>query len=134
MPESDDDIERVEWVELYNPSGAAVSLDGWFLEDAIAVAMLPDVDLEAGGTAVVVGANTDLTVPAGEMLIVLDSARIGTGLRNAGDRVALIDPYGVRRDAVSWGDVRTPFFVERPGGHTVDRAQQVGAACGSPTG
>ena len=56
-PESDDDIERVEWVELHNPSGAAVSLDGWFLEDAIAVAMLPDVDLEAGGTAVVVGAE-----------------------------------------------------------------------------
>ena len=76
--------------------------------------MLPDVELEAGGTAVVVGANTELAVPAGEMLIVLDSARIGTGLRNAGDRVALIDPFGARRDAVSWGDVRIPFFVSVP--------------------
>ena len=36
-PESDDDFGRVEWVELHNPSGASVSLDGWFLEDAIAV-------------------------------------------------------------------------------------------------
>ena len=44
----------------------------------------------------------------------LDSARIGTGLRNAGDRVALVDPFGARRDAVSWGDVRIPFFVSVP--------------------
>ena len=89
--------------------------------------MLPDVELEAGATAVVIGANTELAVPAGEMLIVLDSARIGTGLRNAGDRVALIDPFGVRRDAVSWGDVRTPFFVEVPAaGQSIARTESGG--------
>ena len=125
--ESDDDLERVEWVELHNLWDRPVSLDGWFLEDAISVAMLPDVVLAAGASVVVIGANADLAVPAGEMLIVLDSARIGTGLRNAGDRVALIDPFGARRDAVSWGDVRTPFFVEvLAATHSITRTESGG--------
>ena len=107
-------IERVEWVELHNPSHQAVSLDGWFIEDSTTAALLPDVELGAGESVLVVGGRTEVTVPAGEMLIVLDTTRIGNGLRNAGDRVALVDPFGTRHDAVSWGDQRVPSALSEP--------------------
>ena len=53
-------------------------------------------------------------MPAGRLLIVLDTARIGNGLRNGGDRVALVDPYGQRHDAVSWGDHFVPWALLAP--------------------
>ena len=103
-----------EWLEIHNPDPHPVNLGGWTVEDAQAIAPLPDLELPPNGTALVVGRSADLAVPAGQTLIVLDSSNIGTGLRNAGDRVALVDPYGVRHDAVSWGDVRRPRFIDPP--------------------
>ena len=106
--------ESHEWVEIHNLEAAPVNLKDWILEDAQAIARLPDFELQPGATVLVVGSSSDIVVPAGESLIILESAEIGTGLRNAGDRVALINPYGVRHDAVSWGDVRSPRFSEPP--------------------
>ncbi len=108
-------VGDVEWVELHNPSNEPVSLDGWFLEDSDAFSLLPNVEIAGGGVVVVIGHGTEFVAPAGRTLIRLDSARIGNGLRNPGDRVALIDPYGTRHDAVSWGDRYIPFALPTPG-------------------
>jgi len=106
--------ESHEWIEIHNLERHPVNLDGWIIEDAQSIAPLPDIELPAGGAVLVAGSAADIEVPAGKTLIILDRPRIGTGLRNAGDRVALINPYGVRYDAVSWGDVRWPRASEPP--------------------
>ena len=103
-----------EWVEIHNPERWTVHMNGWTIEDSQAIASLPDISIAGGDSVVVVGRSAIVAVPPGKTLIILDTARIGTGLRNAGDRVALVDPYGVRYDAVSWGDVRTPQHMESP--------------------
>lgn len=107
-------IESHEWVEIHNAEAHAVDLGGWIIEDSQAIARLPDVAIPANSSVIVVGRSTNLKIPAGKMAIVLESTRIGTGLRNAGDRIALVNPYGVRYDAVSWGDVRTPRHMDPP--------------------
>ena len=106
--------ESHEWIEIHNLERYAVSLNGWTIEDSQAIAALPDFDIAAGATVLVVGSDAGIVVPAGETLIKLDIPRLGSGLRNAGDRVALINPYGVRHDAVSWGDQRWPRFIDAP--------------------
>ena len=107
-------INSNEWIEIYNLERYSVSLDGWTIEDSQAIARLPDVELEPGVAVVIVGSSADIVVPAGQTVVVLDSASIGTGLRNTGDRVALVNPYGVRYDAVSWGTVRSPRAIAPP--------------------
>lgn len=106
--------EVYEWVEIHNPQRWTVHLDGWTIEDSQAIASLPDIAIAGGDSVVVVGRSAVVAIPPGKMLVILDTARIGTGLRNAGDRVALVDPYGIRYDAVSWGDVRKPQQMEAP--------------------
>ncbi|MXX47950.1 MAG: lamin tail domain-containing protein [Chloroflexi bacterium] len=107
-------LESYEWIEIHNLERHPVNLDGWTIEDAQAIAPLPAFELQGGESVLVVGRAADISVPAGRSLIILESRNIGTGLRNAGDRVALINPYGVRYDAVSWGDVRWPRATEPP--------------------
>ena len=111
---SDVTTEAYEWVEIHNPQRWAVHLNGWTIEDSQAIASLPDISIAGGGSVVVVGRSAIFAVPAGKTLVILETARIGTGLRNAGDRVALVDPYGIRYDAVSWGDVRMPQHMDPP--------------------
>ncbi len=71
-----------EWIELYNPSGVAVNLAGYILDDLI-----------GGGT----GAYTiplDTIIPAGGFLL-LNQSTTGIALNNAGDDVNLIKPDGI---------------------------------------
>ncbi len=107
-------LEAHEWIEIHNLERYPVNLGGWTVEDAQAIAPLPAIEVPARGTVVVVGNSADLVVPANATLVILESPRIGSGLRNAGDRVALVNPYGVRHDAVSWGDVRSPRYSDPP--------------------
>lgn len=107
-------VEAHEWIEIHNLEPYPVNLAGWTVEDAQAIAPLPAIEVPPRGTVVVVGNSADIVVPANATLVILESPRIGSGLRNAGDRVALVNPYGVRHDAVSWGDVRSPRYSEPP--------------------
>lgn len=107
-------LETHEWIELRNLGRYPLNLGEWVIEDSQAIARLPELDLAPGMTVLVVGRSARVAVPAGKTLIILDTPRIGSGLRNAGDRVALVDPDGVRRDAVSWGDVRSPRHMDPP--------------------
>ena len=111
---TDSSTDSNEWVEIHNLERHPVSLEGWTIEDSQAIARLPDFEIEPGGAVLVVGSSADIAVPAGRSLVILESANIGTGLRDAGDRVALVNPLGVRHDAVSWGSVRTPRAIDPP--------------------
>ena len=111
---SESSTDSNEWVEIHNLEPYPVRLEGWTIEDSQAIARLPDFEIEPGGAVLVVGSSADVAVPAGRSLVILESANIGTGLRNTGDRVALVNPVGVRYDAVSWGSVRTPRAIEPP--------------------
>lgn len=106
--------EAHEWVEILNLGPYQVSLDGWIIEDAQAIARLPGYVINPGGVVLITGNSAEMRVPPGGTLIVLDTSAIGSGLRNSGDRVALVDPRGIRYDAVSWGDVQTPSHMDPP--------------------
>ena len=127
-------LAAAEWVEIFNPQAHAVSLDGWALEDAQAIEFLPDLTIAAGEAVIVVGSAVELELPAGRQLVVLEGPRIGSGLRNTGDRVALVDPFGVRHDAVSWGDIRQPkAFAAPDSGRSISRARLGGQRAGAPS-
>ncbi len=116
-----------EWVELYNPGPEAISLAGWRLADNTAEDVLPDVLLPPGGL-LVVAADADAfrtNVPdfRGRLVVVADG-RIGGGLANNGDRLALLDPTGAVVDALSYGNDATwldPPAPDVPAGHSLER-------------
>ena len=116
-------MNRFEWVELHNLGPGSINLRGWFIEDAQTIARLPAIELEADEVVLIVGDSAFPIVPGGRSLIMLETARIGSGLRNDGDRVALVNPDGVRHDAVSWGDVIHPqHFPEPEPGQSIGRS------------
>ena len=108
------DDYRHEWVEVHNLSDHPVRLEGWSIEDDLISSELPSVTLLAGEFAVIVGRASLLAAAPGTKLLILPTARIGSGLRNDGDRVSLIDPGGITRDVISWGDERRPYHFDAP--------------------
>ena len=78
-----------EFIELYNPSGAAVDLGGWRLDD-----------IDGGGTS-------PYTLPDGTVIeaggwLVVTAAESGVGLNDDGDTARLLRPDGSVADAVSY--------------------------------
>ncbi len=104
-----------EWVEIVNRSGAAVSLNGWQLEDNNATDSLPAFIVPAGAF-VVIAATIDAfaTGPRPPLLLLLSDGRIGNGLANSGDRLVLRDPSGTAIDGVSWGDDQSISILPAP--------------------
>ncbi|NOZ28797.1 MAG: hypothetical protein GXP39_12195 [Chloroflexi bacterium] len=116
-----------EWVELYNPGPGPISLAGWRLVDNTAEDVLPDVVLPAGGLLVVAA---DVEAFRGDFpdfdgaLIPMPDGRIGGGLANDGDRLALLDPAGAVVDALSYGDDAAWLAPPAPdvaAGHSLER-------------
>ena len=117
-----------EWVELYNPMGVPVNLDGWKLGDNSVVSdILPAFTLPPGQYLVVASMEavfrTENPGFTGN-LISLGSA-IGSGLNNSGDVVRLSSPGGVIIvDAMSFGGdttAFTPACPTVPEGHSLAR-------------
>lgn len=129
------DDHRHEWVEIQNVSDHAISLARWSIEDDTLSSELPRITLAPAEIALIVGSGSHVTAPPGATLIILESARIGSGLRNDGDRIALVDPSGITRDAMSWGDQRHPQYFESPeANHSIYRDRRGRQArCDSPT-
>ncbi len=105
---------RHEWVEIQNISNEPINLQGWSIEDDTISVPLPTITLEPGSFSLLVGHTSAHVAPLGATLVILETPRIGSGLRNDGDLVALVDPKGITRDMISWGDRYRPYHFDAP--------------------
>ncbi|HIC87978.1 MAG TPA: hypothetical protein EYP04_01025 [Anaerolineae bacterium] len=121
-----------EWLELYNRTAITLALTGWSLADNAASDPLPALELPPGGFAIVAAtaagfvANYPGLPPAGVPLVAMADGRIGNGLGNSGDVLALLDPAGRAIDALSWGDnhdVLDPPAPDVAAGHSLARIE-----------
>ncbi len=87
---ADEDGEFPDWVELYNPDGAAYSLEGHFLtddEDNLERWAFPDVEIPANGYLVVFASGKDRRDAEGEL-------HTNFGISGRGEYVALVAEDG----------------------------------------
>ncbi len=88
LADVDDDYR--DWIEIHNPTDAAVDLDGWYLtdeDDDLSMWEFPSVTLGAGGYLVVFASDKDRTDPAGEL-------HTNFKLSSSGEYLALVQPDG----------------------------------------
>jgi DNA/RNA endonuclease YhcR with UshA esterase domain len=100
-----------EWIELFNPTGASVSLSGWKLRDNRSEDALPEFILSPGHFLVVAASGTAFLAAYpgfGGNLVSIEGA-IGNGLANGGDQIVLLDSQGAQVDAMSYGSDSTVF-------------------------
>jgi hypothetical protein len=103
-----------EWVIVRNATTRKLHLVEWRLRDAKAETVLPTIDLR-GGEAVWIGASQAVrpdNVSAAQVITL--PGRIGNGLGNSGDSLALLDERGQAIDALSWGEDRSVFDPPAP--------------------
>ena len=94
-----------EWFEISNVGDEEVVLSGWTVRDALGHEdPLPEVTIPAGGS-VVIAAQADESLDADATI---EDGRIGNGLANASDAVALFDEHGEEVDRVAWGSDGVP--------------------------
>jgi len=96
-----------EWIELYNPLGNPVDISGWAIEDNNGTDVIPaSSPIPANGFAVITASSTTWDyweIPDDVVKIVLADGKIGNGLNNDADMLALKDDYGNIVDQMNWG-------------------------------
>ncbi|MFT7641368.1 MAG: hypothetical protein ACI9G1_003115, partial [Pirellulaceae bacterium] len=88
---SDDDGDKSDWIELYNPTAADLSLDGWYLTDKATDLrrwQLPNVVLAANQYLTVFASSKDRADPANALHTNFD-------LNGDGEFLALTQPDGI---------------------------------------
>ncbi|MEE8451771.1 MAG: lamin tail domain-containing protein, partial [Thermoguttaceae bacterium] len=87
---TDRDDEFSDWIEIYNPTAATESLDGWYLTDDdndLDKWQFPDVSIDSGKYLVVFASDKNLTDPAGEL-------HTNFQIDGDGEYLALVQPDG----------------------------------------
>jgi hypothetical protein len=87
----DEDREANDWIEIYNPGGVAVNLDGWFLTDSAGNLnkwRFPATNLAGGNFLVVFASGKDRRVPGARL-------HASFSLSAGGEYLALVKPDGV---------------------------------------
>ena len=90
----DEDEEMEDWIELFNPTDSAVSLDGWRLTDDTGSPdnwVFPDVSIPAHDYLIVFASGKDRRPTDGSPL------HTGFGLSSEGEELMLIDNNGLVR-------------------------------------
>jgi hypothetical protein len=88
----DEDGDRKDWLEIWNTSGVAGDLGGWYLTDDLTILTkweLPEIEMTSGGYLVVFASGKDRADAAGELHTNFSLAR------EAGGYLALVKPDGV---------------------------------------
>ena len=87
----DEDGDSEDWIELYNLSGSAINLSGWYLTDDatnLTKWTIPDVTLSEGQIFLIFASNKDRNDPASEL-------HTNFKLSSSGEYLALVRPDGV---------------------------------------
>lgn len=121
--------QRAEWVELYNNTATAISLNGWQICDNNSCDSLPNYTVAAGQGVVISAYQTEFgncyACSSGHVQYL--GAYIGGGLSNSGDRVYILDdtsPTPNRIDEMNYGSDTTYFSPACPDvneGHSLER-------------
>ncbi len=139
----DEDLDRPDWIDLYNGTASAVSLAGWRLEYVSTAAAptasypLPNLTLPASGHTIVFasGKNKFTNVrPHANFTLQKEGGTLR--LLRADGTVAHTLTYGAQQEDVSFGgagDAQTPGYFETatPGAHNRGR-QAAGRRLGAP--
>lgn len=116
-----------EWVEIYNPTSNAVTMNNWWIGDtSTSIDRIPNgTTILAGGYLVISQSSTTPTFwPATTATFLSLEATIGGGLANANDALFLFDASGATTtvDSISWG---TNVLAFNPGATSVDDGQSL---------
>ena len=88
---SDENGEFSDWIELYNPSGSSVNLQGWALTDDISIPfkwLFPSITLQSGQYLIVFASSKDRSIAGGEL-------HTNFNLKGTGEFLALVQPSGI---------------------------------------
>ncbi|MFZ5825542.1 MAG: lamin tail domain-containing protein [Bacillota bacterium] len=108
-----------EWLELYNPTSAAVDLSGWALQDNAATWAFP--------TGTTIGAGQALTVArdsAGFSALYGFAPHLSgmtLSMANSADHVLLVDPRGNAISKVAWGGAKPNWSMTTAQNTTLER-------------
>jgi hypothetical protein len=115
-----------EWFELLNRTAGTLELAGWEVADNHGSDPIPSLTLQPDAY-VVVAAGTgffdEFPEFSGQIAFIADG-RIGNGLSNSGDRLALVDPAGRTIDSLSYGGdagLMSPPCPDVKAGHSLER-------------
>ena len=113
----DDAVE--EWVEIYNPTSAAIDLTGWKLKDGSGSFAFPAATQVAPGKHLIVARNgTGFTAWFGFAPHV---AGMSLALGNSGDSLRLVDAAAHEVDFVAWEATATGWPVSATTGGAIRR-------------
>ena len=101
---SPDDLEDLEYIELYNSGDAAVDIGGWSLAKGVKVKFAPGTMISKKGFVVVARNAKRLADYYGIQPLMVFSQK----LKNSGERIELLDGAGTVIDAVHYHD-RAPW-------------------------
>lgn len=127
---------QLEWLEMFNPTGHAVDIEGWTVTDNWETDVIPSLTVPSGGFAVVAATEScvsDFTSLDGAVVVIEDGS-IGNGLANDGDHLTLKDSAGNVIDELSYGDdaSRTPRCPDVDEGHSLERSPPGGEFVDNP--
>ncbi len=87
---ADEDGDYSDWIEIHNPGGTSIELEGWHLTDNdgnLDKWAFPSVTLEPGGFLVVFASGKDRSVPGSEL-------HTNFQLNSGGEYLAIVEPDG----------------------------------------
>ncbi|ETK06425.1 hypothetical protein T230_12560 [Tannerella sp. oral taxon BU063 isolate Cell 1/3] len=104
-------LPATEYVELHNTTDHEINLEGWtFVYDKTAIP-LPDVELPAGGYAVLYKAGREISVADGAAEVAVK--RFPANMINAGKPLALKDPSGTVIHSYTYPKAKAGRSIER---------------------
>ena len=104
-------LPATEYVELHNTTDREINLEGWALVYDKTAIPLPDVELPAGGYAVLYKAGREISVADGAAEVALK--RFPANMINAGKPLTLKDPSGTVIHSYTYPKAKAGRSIER---------------------